>query len=434
MGKEKKSESKKRKPEEEEPAPSQKFAKVAVNTEEENVSGCLLACFSDAPPPVEVLHDNDGGVKFECQRNKKSGSRVLLGESDRLLFEGTDASEHSSSFKYVVAMYDPSNEKIVLVDPGASVSGGNVFALKRRVKGLEQKSTGASTMTREQARDALVAGFGSKRVKNVHKQRKGVQLQEEGEESMETVEKELRIKKEEADAVRSPGKHAGAGDDEGPNELAPACNLSAEALDKVYEEESLLAEAEWSLLSGAELVQASKEDADSESNQQLPQFVREVLPLLAGADKKKRKRMARHLAYIVALVNFNRLPSKFAKTPDAVSTELNIPPPLALTFLRTFSTFAAGTYTRPQTTRDKLLLYLGVAALLATDYHLFIDSLAADLRLHPEKLSNYFKELGATVAKVKGSVKQEAAAARTYKVSLKLPLTFPKRSRGGKGR
>eukprot|EP00961_Rhodomonas_salina_P153803 2071731-Rhodomonas_salina.1 len=272
MGKEKKSESKKRKPEEEEPAPSQKFAKVAVNTEEENVSGCLLACFSDAPPPVEVLHDNDGGVKFECQRNKKSGSRVLLGESDRLLFEGTDASEHSSSFKYVVAMYDPSNEKIVLVDPGASVSGGNVFALKRRVKGLEQKSTGgqlpclllralrlklltrhivvpASTMTREQARDALVAGtlsaylrslrclvltqrampgFGSKRVKNVHKQRKGVQLQEEGEESMETVEKELRIKKEEADAVRSPGKHAGAGDDEGPNELAPACNLSAE--------------------------------------------------------------------------------------------------------------------------------------------------------------------------------------------------------------
>lgn len=83
-----------------------------------------------------------------------------------------------------------------MADPGCV---GNVVQLRRGVKSIGGGNLGE--MTKEQARDALVDGFGSKRVRTTHKKRKGQELEKEGGESMGSLRTELAVKKEEAIAA-----------------------------------------------------------------------------------------------------------------------------------------------------------------------------------------------------------------------------------------
>jgi hypothetical protein len=74
MGKEEKSAKKKRK------SAAAEEAVVAtvplkVESEAEGVTGALLACFADAPPPEEVTHGK-GEISFECSRTPAGPCRT----------------------------------------------------------------------------------------------------------------------------------------------------------------------------------------------------------------------------------------------------------------------------------------------------------------------------------------------------------------------
>ena len=165
----------------------------------------------------------------------------------RILLEG-EQSQTKSCYRYLVGVYDPEKGRLEVVDPGSAGATGNVFALRRSLRGGITDG-GVSKLSKDEAREALVDGFGSKRVKATHKKRKGQQLEEEGADAMESLEKTLRVRKNEADAANAA---AGAGEEADdkhgsgqPNQLAPQPNLLATASAAIYTRHALLNDECW---------------------------------------------------------------------------------------------------------------------------------------------------------------------------------------------
>jgi hypothetical protein len=171
--------------------------RVQVCREAEGTTGSMLACFSDAPPPAEDLLSAQG-IRFSSAY-QEGETRFLRGETRSLIFEGCDSGGDSMHYKYMVGLYDPDKGEVVVVDPGEKRSG-NIVQLTRNVKSVASRGD-MGGMTREQAREALVDGFGSKRVRSVHKLRKGQELEKEANEAVGGLDKELEVKKEETGAI-----------------------------------------------------------------------------------------------------------------------------------------------------------------------------------------------------------------------------------------
>ncbi|EKX49934.1 hypothetical protein GUITHDRAFT_104331 [Guillardia theta CCMP2712] len=375
------------------------------------------------------MQRNSASFKIKC--TKQVGRKNLKIESERVSFRGAQ-DQDKKPYKYVVGMYDPEKDRLVIVDPGDDMA--KVIALKKRVKGLKD-NTIAVDFSKEQARDALVDGFGSKRVKAVHRKRKGQETEREEQDALDSVEKELRVKKEETDAAKKlAGLEVDADKANGPNELAPPCNLAAETVSDVYKRKDLLDGEEWESIVPGQFFAIAQ---DPESAKQLPAFIRRHINLADSyPDKKDKKRVAKLLSYVSFLVFFHNLPNRFRKSPEVLKKELGIPLALGVHFLKLFAESVGNSYTKPQTQRDRLLLHLAVACLLVTEFEMDFDDLAADLKLHPDKLSAYFREVGAKIKKGAKRGKndpEESLKVFNYHASLTLPLVFPKRSRGPKG-
>jgi hypothetical protein len=245
----------------------------------------------------------------------------------------------------------------------------------------------------------------------------------------------MQVKKEEAQAAK---EAMGVADDtvEGPNELAPTANMVATRADEVYGLESLLSTDCWTKISSSLISQLAE---DKESADLLPQFCRVQIPNIAVAsDEGVTKARARLLTYIVFLVNFSKLSNRFKKNAVKLKEELGVPIKIGTLMLDMFAVRDGESYTKPEAQRHRLLLHLATAALIFCDFDLFIDELASDLKMKPERLADYFKELGAKVTKPRGATPRKGAAGEgavqqlpVFKAELSLPLTFPKRARGG---
>ncbi len=81
-GKKKKSKEPKERTRNEDETTSSALRSVSVKVlrEAPETSGCLLACFSDSPAPVDLLDEGADPYKFQCRQMGKSGVRSLTGE------------------------------------------------------------------------------------------------------------------------------------------------------------------------------------------------------------------------------------------------------------------------------------------------------------------------------------------------------------------
>lgn len=405
---------------------------VKVVRENSNTSGSVLACFTDAPAPGDLLDQDAEPYEFQCEQ--AGGARALTGQKGRTILEGKQSSA-KCCYRYLVGVYDPDKGRLEVVDPGGAAATANLFSLQRRLRG-DALEGGVSKLSKEEAREALVDGFGSKRVKATHKKRKGQQLEEEGSEAMESLEKTLRVRKQEADAVKATtGVDEEVAKDGGPNELAPSPNLAATAVSGIYTRQSLLNDECWEAINPGSMIGMAENASKDRST--LPDFVVHNLSHVAaaGEDKKTKKYLAKLLTLVTYLVRFHLLPSRFKHTTDTLKKELGIPLPLGVYFLDTFAEQGAseGSHSKPQVHKDRLLLALAVSSLLACGFDMEIDALALDLKMHADKVAAYFKEVGAKLNKISKKVKMEdggSVQVNTHRCTLALPLTFPKRSRG----
>ena len=397
-------------------------------------SGCVVACFSNAPAPEDLLAGGEP-YTFACRQDTK-GVRSLSGHKGRIQLEGQQ-DQATRCYRYLVGVFDPAKGRLEVVDPGGGAAAGNLFSLRRSLRG-EVVEGGVVKLSKVEAREALVDGFGSKRVKATHKKRKGTQLEDEGADAMQALEKTLRISKDQSDAARvAAGITLDAKEDGGgPNEHAPAPVPDAEKASQVYTRQALMDDECWdSINPGSVIMMAENQSKDRSS---LPAFViRNLSHVAAAADNKAaKKHTAKLLTLVTYLVRFHLLPSRFKHSPETLKTDLGVPLPLGVHMLRQFAEGADGSYTKPQIQKDKLLLSLAVSCLMTASCDVEIDDLALDLKMHADKVATYFKEVGAKVIKTSKKIKMEEGGslqASSYRCVLSLPLTFPKRSRGGPG-
>ena len=102
----------------------------------------------------------------DCARARVQGRTILEGKQ----------SSAKCCYRYLIGVYDPDKGRLEVADPGGAADTANVFSLQRRLRG-DALEGGVSKLSKEEAREALVDGFGSKRVKATHKKRKGQQLE-----------------------------------------------------------------------------------------------------------------------------------------------------------------------------------------------------------------------------------------------------------------
>ena len=81
-------------------------------------------------------------------------------------------------------------------------------------------------------------------------------------------------------------------------------------------------------------------------------------------------------------------------------------------------------YRRTDKSKDKLLIYLVIVALILNNFVLDVGQLALDMKLTVASLSQKIKETGARIT----SKKLEGKTVKT--AQLVLPLQFPQRSKG----
>jgi len=62
------------------PRPAAASVSVKVLKESPETSGCLLAFFSDAPAPVDLLNKDAEPYEFQCEQTGKNGARALTGQ------------------------------------------------------------------------------------------------------------------------------------------------------------------------------------------------------------------------------------------------------------------------------------------------------------------------------------------------------------------
>ena len=406
-GKKKSKEAKERAPVEDAEPAARSAVSIKVLKEDADVSGCALACFSDAPPPEDLLVKGADPYAFQCQRSGRNGVRTLKGEKGRILLEGQQ-SQTKCCYRYLVGVYDPEKGRLEVVDPGAAGATGNVYSLKRRLRG-DGAEGGVLKLSKDDAREALVDGFGSKRVKAIHKKRKGQELEDEGSEAMQSLEKTLRVRKDESVAAKAAAglEEEADRDGGGPNEHAPPPDLSATDVSGVYNRREFLNDECWDSINPGHILGMA--DNPKKDRSGLPAFIARNLSHVSAAaqDKQAKKHTAKLLTLSLYLMRFHGLGSRFKHTAETLKNELGIPPALGVHFLQTLAEGSDTTFSRPQIHKDRLLLLLAVTSLLACGYDVEIDDMAMDLKMHADKLAAYFKEVGAKVDKTTKKMKTE---------------------------
>ena len=63
--------------------PNEVAVSVKVVRESPNTSGCVLACFADAPVPGDLLDKDVEPYEFQCEQAGASGARALTGQKVR---------------------------------------------------------------------------------------------------------------------------------------------------------------------------------------------------------------------------------------------------------------------------------------------------------------------------------------------------------------
>lgn len=178
---------------------------------------------------------------------------------------------------------------------------------------------------------------------------------------------------------------------DGPSDLAPKCNTEAGHPSEVYYLFDVLGETEWEALPAGQILDMAK-NPTGELAGALPSFIRGQLQvLMAEGDKKERRRLAKLLMYAAFLQLFHQLPSRFSKRRDDLEAELGLPHTVAARFLSSFAEPSDRGFAKPQTCKDKLLLVLCVTTLMFAKFEVDFGALAHDLKMHPDKLTAYYK-------------------------------------------
>jgi len=426
-----------------------KKSKVTLKISDEVKAPPLILSFPGGIPPA--AKNVSFNVFSSSNANgdnppKKKTKRRIIGENSWVTYEGNNVMEGSNLNRYLIGVYDKKKKVIDFQD------AGHVFVMraipkKANEKPAENKDEGLNYMDRKRL---LIESFGSR------KKQRAVEAAQANVVKAENVAGAAGLDGL-VDKFASPTKPdpanpssllsspsaAQAAMEEKRRQLLPPFNMAAKKPSEVYKIQDIITpemlssvtnHLDESAFSGPTEGLVKVMTAKLEF---IPKFVLSSIKQLSSLDDAGSAKMAKYLVMIRHMMALNQTRSRsFKKGIQVHAKDFKMPMSVLSQLLSRYAQHTEGNkgpaFSLPPQHKVKLQLHILVACLVIQKCQLDLSELREDLKLKPEQISSFARELGCVV-EARRKIPRPGEKASMSKIAiLKVPLQFPEPRKGGK--
>ena len=432
-----------------------------------------LASFPNGAMTKRTLENVSWAVRQDESGNrtaKRTKPTFLTGGSDKASWKSPgDLHRSPGQNKYFVAVYNKTKGELEVFS-----AGDKIFPMMQQVnsdKVLEGEIAHDSFahMNSRESRAVLTHAFGSRKAQKGLKAMEMNVVTEGNIIGVDEIDKHLAKQSAAKEALKGKAgegmSNAEIALERSRRDLLPSYHLDAETPDAAYPFTEMVTSKDSScmkdLLKEMENAKTETEQvALKEGGQLFSQVVRRMANVherMPGAGEKAQRRMSfQKILFLSYLQRFYFFGKKIKAEPDitALAERAKMPLMMMEKLLGLFAiksrrdpisegnfgdsaTKKGKVYVVAKAQQDKLICYLCIVTLMVEGYRKYDPAyLARDLKMSVKQVNQYFKHVGCKVEKVgKGSDKKKNSRIPNvgqYRVSLRMPLTFPKPPRAAK--
>ncbi|SAM01306.1 hypothetical protein [Absidia glauca] len=405
---------------------SSKFTSIVSANIPERTESPILATFPGTQPSSETTF-TPFKRNYETSA-AKADERVVIGETDKVLFTGSNFGEDSPRglhCKYYLGVYSKKNQQV-------TVTPARVLSMRRSVKALTNANNEAiNNKSFKLQRANLGMAFGTaKAIKQLRDEERNKVDAEEMLDELSDVQRQVGV-----NTVNLPSQ-ASLREQVKSSLPLPSFDINADSPENAYDLNSVVTPDELNSIDVKELL---KEDS-LEGVQNLLPFSRsnfintKIMQIINSTGKKDRHRL-RLLVYLSYLMAYHsRVRRGDLANRERLLSALNNPPAIIVQGLT--DRFTENSHRTP-IMADKILFYIMVLTLMLSDFKVFPEAIARDLSLKASKAQTLLRNLGCKMEKATAEEANIAGVdpkANLKKAVLVVPLTFPELSKGGKAK
>ncbi|KAI8342761.1 RNA polymerase I associated factor, A49-like protein [Chlamydoabsidia padenii] len=403
-----------------------KFTTITSANVAEQTEAPVLATFPGTRPSSETAF-TPFKRNYETS-TAKSDERVLIGETEKVIFTGANFGEDSPRglhCKYYLGVYSKKEQKV-------TVAPARVLSMRRTVKALSNGTADAlHNKSFKLQRTNLGMTFGTAKAKKQLKdEERNVVSAQDMLDELSDVQHQVGI-----NTANLPSQ-ASLRDQVKSGLPLPTFDIHADSPEGVYDLNSIVTPEE---LNSIDVKDILKEDT-LEGVQNILPFTRsnfintKIMQIIKSTGKKDRHRL-RLLVYLSYLMAYHSRVGKGDLTKrERLQSALKNPPAIIVQGLT--DRYTENSHRTP-TMADKILLYTMVVALILSDFKVFPDLIAKDLSIKSSRAQTLLRNLGCKMEKATAEEANIAGAdpkGNLKKAVLVVPLTFPELSKGGKAK
>ncbi|EEB08786.1 DNA-directed RNA polymerase I complex subunit Rpa49 [Schizosaccharomyces japonicus yFS275] len=380
------------------------------------ISGC-------EPPETTKFH---GYV-----RNGKKRVVSLIGTTEKVRYEATNASNTQSAPNYCLAVVDKDG-KVKRLHPATFLGSfeRSVLALQNN-DALIKKQRGSINGAIMQQRANLGLAFGTRKSQKAIMDETANRVKAE---TLGDIKSQLISNVEKATAALPSQAELDA--KQASDRPIPPVNMAAETVEEAYNLYDIIGKEELAAINVKPMLDSQDEQAWL---QKLPtrhsSFVNKRFSRIVSLEEKDFQRAK--LVYVVALLQAFVSARRSVNDRETLRKKLGFPPEIVIDGLLKRFTERNGTGALQVSTKgvDKIMCYMFLLCLMLDNYSTDVTTLANDLSIKNMKANELFKTLGCRIMaytetqwKAMGITKTEARSRK--RAVLKVPLEFPRPRRG----
>ncbi|CAO3667822.1 unnamed protein product [Umbelopsis vinacea] len=377
-------------------------------------SGTVLVTFPGTQPADDTLFDS---YKHRSSGDAKKKQRIVAGETEKIEFVGKNFGTDSTTdlpCRYVVAVYDKKDNTITLQEAPVI----NMHRTVKALKGLKSQATAKNSFL--EAKNALGDTFGTKKARQQIRsaERNEVKAEALGLDVVSTMQNEID---EAAQAVPTMDEIK---EDQEKERPVPPYDASATAPADIYNLDDIISPEELNAVPIKDILKCTNlQEIQEHLPYTLSEFVNSRLLSIVASKGKVDRKQVRILVYISYLMAYYQMRPMMAGKRDQINTTLYNPP--AAIVDRMLERYTVSGRRTPMMA-DKLVCYMMLLCLMANNYTIIPETLAADLSLKPTKAVNLLKNVGCKVEYLTAAQATEfGIKGKVRRASLIAPVTFP---------
>ncbi|CAO3644950.1 unnamed protein product [Cunninghamella blakesleeana] len=400
-----------------------KSVKVRIANISEDTESPVLATFPGIIPSSNT-------VFTPYKRNYETGStkaneRVIVGETDKVLFTGSNFGEEGPKgvyCDYYVGVYSKKENQV-------TVTPARIVSMRRNVKVLMNDTVMANGIeAHKQQRAKLGMTFGTaKAIKQLRDEERNAVKAEDILDELSQAQHEVGM------ATTNLPTQSELRQQIKTSLPIPKHNMDAESPEDVYDLDSIVTQEELNSIPIKDLFNEgnSMEGVQNWLPYNRSEYVNnKVLQIITSPGKKDRKK-ARLFVYLSFLMAYYcKVKNHDLKSREKLAIALKDP---SVAILQGLSNRFTDNNVRTPIMSDKLLCYMLTLYLMLSDYQLIPEVIAKELSLKSSKVSTILRNLGCKLDRIsaeEANINGLNPKSNAKKATLVVPLTFPELTRG----